>query len=355
MDGASVLFSRLQKKTQKLRRMEHERARRRIRSIRQEFYADLWNETARRLQFEYQRIAPNKHRISNNTSSIEITGGQVPLDDASTAERIGNKSHMYAVYRDIGISVPPYKVFSKRADHIAAEFMNASATACVLKPARDTGGGQGVTMGIDTPTKLSRAIRHSATYCDELIIESEVEGAAYRLLYLDGELLDIVRRNPPCILGDGKRSIRELVREENSLRRKASPISALSLLTIDDDMVNTLDRAGLQVGAVPRLDESIQVKGACNQNAKRENQHSRSTLHPQTEMQIQTIIDHFEVRLAGIDLVCKDISAPMDPKNGYIFEVNTYPGLHHHFLAIRDQKPNFITDKVVSLLMSNHA
>ena len=348
------MLSYLRKRTQKLRRLQHERARRRIRSVRQEFYADLWREAALRLQFEYQRIAPDQHRISSHNSSVEITGGQVPIDKAGTAERIGNKPAMYAAYSEMGISVPPYKVFSNNNDQVAVEFMRATAAACVLKPARDTGGGQGVTMGIDTPEKLSQAIRHSATYCDELIIEEEIEGTAYRLLYLDNQLLDIVRRAPPHIVGDGKSSIRKLVQRENATRREASPTTALSLLTIDADMTNTLARTGRQLRTIPNLGEHVRLKGACNQNTMRENLHCHTSLHPETERQIQAIIQNLGVRFAGVDLICHDVSAPMSADNGYIFEVNTYPGIHHHFLSVRDARPDFITDRVVTALMADH-
>ena len=40
-----------------------------------------------------------------------------------------------------------------------------------------------------------------------------------------------------------------------------------------------------------------------------------------------------DVKLAGLDLICQDISQPLTRANGLIGEVNTTPGLHHHVLV----------------------
>ena len=47
---------------------------------------------------------------------------------------------------------------------------------------------------------------------------------------------------------------------------------------------------------------------------------------------MKNLVRDFGVKLAGLDVICKDISRPLDKSNGMISEINTTPGIHHHYL-----------------------
>ena len=348
MSGSPNYSSRLHLKTQRLRRLKHELARKRIRSVRNAFYRQLWSDASTRLNFQYYHLGSSAHRISNGKRAIEFIGSAIPLDQQETAKRIGDKQLLYKAYQELGIATPPQARFSKSTTPIALDFLRASGGPCVVKPIRDTGGGQGVTVGIDTIASLKPAIKHAATYGDELLIETELSGADYRLLYLDGKLLDVVRRDRPTVVGDGRSTIRDLVKKENSNRLDTPPIKALSLLTIDSDMHNAISRAGWKLDASPEEGMAVRIKGACNQNAAHENHHCEADIDASTLTQINSIIKHFDARLVGVDVICKNITMPMTPDNGYICEINTYPGLHHHFLTTRTSSPTFLVDEILS-------
>lgn len=341
------IFSKLNGKVQKVRRLQHERARRRIRSVRREFYAELWQQASQRLNINYHRVSPYLHRLSKGEACIEIIGGAIEFDKPAIAESIGDKQVLFEAYAALGIPSLPHLVFSANNAECALRFMHDQPVACVVKPLRDTGGGQGVTVGVDTPEQLYSSIKHASTYCEDLLIEAEVQGADYRLLYFDGALLDVVRRDRPGVIGDGKRTIKDLILDENAMRLMQKAVTALSLLTLDDDMFNTLAKTGWSLGSIPREGQHVQIKGACNQNASRENHACVNAVHPETESAILSILNHFKARLVGVDLICKDIAAPMTPDNGYICELNTHPGLHHHFLTTRTQAPTHIVDDLV--------
>ena len=93
-------------------------------------------------------------------------------------------------------------------------FLRATDGAdCVVKPATGTGGGAGVATGIRTRWQLARAAAAAAVYSDELLIERQVEGDNYRLLYLDGELLDAYVREAPVRPRRRQVHVAALVRE----------------------------------------------------------------------------------------------------------------------------------------------
>ncbi|MDE2332036.1 MAG: hypothetical protein KGK16_14810 [Bradyrhizobium sp.] len=54
-------------------------------------------------------------------------------------------------------------------------------------------------------------------YYDSILMQPLVSGDEYRLFLLDGEVLYAARKYPPVVLGDGMRSIRDLVSEHNAV------------------------------------------------------------------------------------------------------------------------------------------
>ena len=58
----------------------------------------------------------------------------------------------------------------------------------------------------------------AARFDPDLIVEEQIEGQSWRLLFIDGRFLDAVRRDPPRITGDGRHSIAALVAAENAAR-----------------------------------------------------------------------------------------------------------------------------------------
>ena len=85
--------------------------------------------------------------------------------------------------------------------------MSGLGRPCVVKPARRTAAGAGITTGVRTLPRLISALARAGAHCGEVIVEEEVGGDNLRLLYLDGELIDSVRRLPPVVRGDGISSI----------------------------------------------------------------------------------------------------------------------------------------------------
>src|SRR4029079_78555 len=133
------------------------------------------------------------------------------------------------------------------------------------------GGGAGGAPGIRTNWQLARAAAAAAVYSDSLLIEEQVEGDNYRLLYLDGELLDAYVRKHPSVLGDGKSSVAVLVRAANEERLVKVTGVSQQLLTVDMDMKRTLARQGMSLRSVPAAGQRVTIKTAINENSGSDN------------------------------------------------------------------------------------
>src|SRR5207249_2260576 len=96
-----------------------------------------------------------------------------------------------------------------------------------------------------------------------------------------GKHLDSILRRRPTVVGDGKSTIRQLLRHEN--RRRVAQGAARSQVVIltDRDLLNTLARQGLTLGSQPPAGAPVRLKQAINENALQENSPAAELLCPE--------------------------------------------------------------------------
>src|SRR5437899_2802828 len=85
-----------------------------------------------------------------------------------------------------------------------------------------------------------RTAVYASFFSQRLLIEQQVTGEAYRLLYLEGELVDVVLRQSPRVTGDGHSTVHALIAAENERRVREGGRVAQTLISIDLDCKTTL-------------------------------------------------------------------------------------------------------------------
>jgi cyanophycin synthetase len=236
---------------------------------------------------------------------------------------------VFRLLEESGVPIPEYLELEASQAEKGSPFLDAGP--CVVKPAAGTGVGSGITSGITNETQLRRALLRAAGY-GTLVLERQVQGAVYRFLYLDGELLDAVRKSPPSVVGDGQSNIEELVRAENRRRLDERGAAGLSLLKLDLDALFTLEAAGFRPRSVPQAAARVIVKTVTNQNRIEDNQTvPRSELADELVAEGASAAAAVGLRLAGVDLVTADTRSSLRDSGGRVIEVNGMPGLNHHY------------------------
>jgi D-alanine-D-alanine ligase-like ATP-grasp enzyme len=151
------------------------------------------------------------------------------------------------------------------------------------------------------------------------------------LLYLDGQLLDAVKRGSPTVLGDGKSRISQLVRSLNQRRLEAGYEVAQVILKYDLDMERTLARQNLSWRSVPAEGQRIVLKGVINDNMADENVSVADQVSATIIAAGCLAAELIGVRLVGIDIITPDIRQGLEKAGGKILEVNPMPGFHYHY------------------------
>jgi cyanophycin synthetase len=192
--------------------------------------------------------------------------------------------------------------------------------------------GQGVYVNIKNEKEALRAYKKLNKAYKDIIVEKYIEGNDYRVCVVDGEVVAVALRLKPFIIGDGKKSIKELIEDVNSdPNRGDGHEKPLTKVNVDDFLINEISKQGYELQSI--LPEGYKILLRENANL--------STGGIAIDCTDDICIENIEVckraakavglNICGIDLCCKDIGKPIG-KDGVIVEINAAPGIRmHHY------------------------
>lgn len=242
------------------------------------------------------------------------------LTSAIAFRRCDDKAMTRRVLTDAGLAVPPGKVAT---DDDADEVFLAEHGSVVVKPCRGEGGA-GISVGVTDTEELRSAIASARVTCERVLLEATVPGEDLRVLVIDGDVVAASMRRPPTVVGDGSRTVRQLVEARNSQR--AADLGDGMVTPLDDITEASVRAAGHTLDDV--LDEGVELEVRRTANL-----HTGGTIHDMTE-RLHPDLAAAAVRgaaaiglpVAGIDLM---VPSAEGPEHVFI-EVNEQPGLANH-------------------------
>jgi cyanophycin synthetase len=300
-------------------------------SIRDAVYAEIWRDAAARVGVEVRDLGSGFLEAGRGGAFAKLWQQVVPLDDPVTLRLALDKPLVHELLTKASVPVPEHVEWSFSDPAPALAFLESAGGPTVIKAASGTGGGEGTTAGVDTPARLMRARLQAGRFGGRLLIERQVPGPVHRLLFLDGELIDVIRHVPPRLTGDGRSTVEELLDAENERRLRAEGAAGLSLLGVGLDTVFTLERQNLRLDSVVRAGHTIAVQTVTNDNRIEDTETVTEPLDAQLVEAARRAAEAVGLRLAGVDVITPDASRPLESAGGVVAEVNGTPGIHHHY------------------------
>ena len=188
----------------------------------------------------------------------------------------------------------------------ALDYVRAADRPLVLKPTAG-GGGAGITCGITSEVELRAAWDAAAQAMktkQRFVLEEQREGVDVRV-YVVGRRVAAAATRVNChVVGDGRRSITELIDEKLQWRARHVTL-AKHELAVDDKLVA---RGGRTVQDVPVADEIVVLNSLANVHAGGECVDVTDILHPDLrELAIEATRAIPGLGVAGVDLLTPDI------------------------------------------------
>ena len=172
---------------------------------------EMWVEAATALGATAVRLSPTilEFRLGEARTRVAFRA-TTPLTDSVALELAGDKPVAYQVLSGAGLPVPAHTTVFAKEVATAEWFLRSVVPPVVVKPVVGS-AGRGVVGGVRTMSQLRRAAREAGSYHRRVLIEQQVDGDTFRLLFLEGELLDVIRRRPHRMTGDGRSTVERLL------------------------------------------------------------------------------------------------------------------------------------------------
>lgn len=308
-------------------------ARPRFEAARRHFYRSYWEAAAASLGGRVDPHHDDYLKVTVGDRSTLVHFHHVNIDTYLNYLLVAEKTIVHRLLDENGFPVPRFVEYALTDLPTALRLMADVGGRCVVKPSKGS-GGSGITTGVDSTSRLRAAsLAASAHTRTNLVIEEEIPGDSYRLLFLGGELIDAVRRGRPTVVGDGEHTIADLIDKENEARLNTRPARSFTCIEADLDCRLRLSDHGIDLKHVPASGEQVVVKNVANQNGKRDNVGVLVDIHPYFHELGDRVSSVLGLNLVGMDVMTTDISMPLDENGGALNELNIPPGLHYHELV----------------------
>lgn len=237
------------------------------------------------------------------------------------------KPNTKTALRSLGFPTPNF-VLIKDADELEAAVQKIGFP-CVVKPT-DQGSGRGVSANLYRLSDVQEAYRIAKSFTrTPIMLEKHLVGNDHRIVVVDGTFVAAIQRLPPQVIGDGTRSIQELISDKNSrkdMRIGGSGIYGLPI-KVDEALSLKLKADRLSLLDIPSKNEIVKLRSNANLSTGGSCCEVTDITHPDIIEMSEIIAKSFNIRMLGIDYITSDISKSPRAMSGGIVEINTTPGL----------------------------
>lgn len=194
----------------------------------------------------------------------------------------------------------------------------------VLKPA-GLDGGVGVHPHLTDEDSIKKAFISINKISNKILIEKHIYGTDYRIQVVNGKSVWVVERRPPYVIGDGTKSINELVKDENISRAVNKKTRSLRPINLDSESENSLKQYQYTFTSVPKKNEQVKLKNIANVNTGGYPVAIEQNIHPDNLKLAEDAAALLGLDIAGVDLILEDINKSWHGTSGIICEVNAQP------------------------------
>lgn len=221
----------------------------------------------------------------------------------------------------------------------------------VVKPRRGS-VARHVTTDIQTIDEFRNAIKKALQYSPNFVVERYIENAnVYRATVIDFSFVSCVKQVPAHVVGDGRRTIRELVDEKNKEREKDDRINQLlHPLVVNDATTELLKLRGYTFSSIPQEGAIVCIQKDPFLKLGGDLVEVTDSIHPDNHRLFQEISEYSLMRVVGIDICIPDVTRSWKNQHCAILELNSTPCIElHHYPS--SGAPQNVAGAVVDLML----
>lgn len=290
----------------------------------------------------------NNIRVNKKNETVSRNGNTVEYNISTLNDKhypCNNKDVTSNILRKNNIPVPKFYVWNKKQT-ILNNIKNINKNISFPLVVKPTNGekGYGVKTNIKNNKDLNKHVQFllsTITKKNNIIIEQQISGNEFRVTVYNGDIIGIVKKNSPYVIGNNKNTLSELIDEHKFSEYKPHNIDN-NLLRKQNVNLETIipDNKKIILSRVNNISNGANLTNI-----------PLNMVHVDNIYMFKQINQIFKKNITGIDYISENISLPYY-NTGSIIEVNTSPGITSHVLASNDDETQEYLDTFFNKLFS---
>ena len=279
---------------------------------------------AHSLGIPFSHLGLGVYQLGLGSKSRKLDRSTCELDSAIGLKLTFNKVSTANILRAAGLPAPVHGVVTTEKDALAS---GAKIGFPVVVKPTDLERGEGVTVDISDEAGLKTAFADALilSTSKQVIVERQVPGVCHRIFIANNKLLYAVKRHPMSVIGDGKRSINQLVDDEVTEQAQKPPWNRSEIKRIDDLALNALKSLDLSPNTVPGKGVMVPLRRLESTKWGGVDEEVTDVIHAENLSIALQAAQLFGLQVAGIDIISPDITKPWYANGAIINEVNFAP------------------------------
>ena len=262
-----------------------------------------------------------------------------------------NKELTKEFLRRNNINVAAGKVFKKEDFDEVAAYCEKIKFPVVIKPVAGAHGNL-VFIGLRNKKDCDTAIKKIFQENNFVLVEKEFKGKEFRFIATASKVLAVTYRDPANVVGDGIRSIGELIKIKNSdLRRGEKNEKPLTKIKIDNITKQNLVEQNIKLGYIPVKEKKIYLRKESNISTGGDSIDVTDIVHPELKKIAVTSVKIIPgLACSGVDLMTNRDISKKPTKNSYIIvELNSSPGIYPQHFPYQGKSRN-VAGEIIDIL-----
>ncbi|HET6771091.1 MAG TPA: cyanophycin synthetase [Actinomycetota bacterium] len=269
-------------------------------------------------------------QLGQGKYQTRVRATMTSLTPALAVDIAGDKKLTNRLLAAAGLPVPRSEIVRSEDEAVASA--KRIGFPVVIKPL-DGNHGRGVSLELKSEADIRQGFQRARDEARRgvVVVESFVKGADYRVLVIGGHMAAVAERVPAHVIGDGKKTVKELVEEANSdPRRGIGHEKVLTRIKVDDAAEELLEKQGYTLDDIPKKDAMVKLAATGNMSTGGISIDRTWDAHEENVEIAEEAARVVGLDVAGIDFLTPDISQPVRETGGAIVEVNAAPGFRMH-------------------------
>lgn len=253
------------------------------------------------------------------------------LDNYATILAMENKVVTKEMLKRSSVAVPDGESYSS-IEAALIDYPLFKNSSIVIKP-NSTNFGLGITIFKENFSKdeYTRGLEIAFEHDSKVLVEKFVAGKEYRFFVIDNQTVAILHREPANVIGDGAKTIQELVTIKNQDPLRGSGyVTPLEKIKLGEAESMYLEQQGLNFLTVPEAGQKIYLRENSNISTGGDSLDFTDIVPNSYKRLAIKAAASVGATICGVDMMIRDINNPYTENNYAVIELNFNPAIHIH-------------------------